>query len=102
MKMLSVEEAKDQLAALVEAAKRGEEIVLTENGTPVAELKRSTRPVPMIDGRPVTPEEREEAWQALLRDMDEGFPLPVGRFSREEIYEERMQELEERRNRNRG
>ncbi|HYG88829.1 MAG TPA: type II toxin-antitoxin system prevent-host-death family antitoxin [Azospirillum sp.] len=102
MKMLSVEEAKDQLAALVEEAKRGEEIVLTENGTPVAELKRTSRRVPMVDGRPVTPEEREAAWKRLLEGMEKGFPKPVGRFSRDEIYEDRMRELEERRNRNRG
>lgn len=38
MKMLSVEDARAPLPALVEEARRGEEIVLTSGGRPVAQI----------------------------------------------------------------
>ncbi|MBP2292107.1 type II toxin-antitoxin system Phd/YefM family antitoxin [Azospirillum rugosum] len=102
MKMLSIEEARDQLAKLVEEAKRGEEVYIVENGTAVLRLQPVEKRLPMFDGRPVTPEERKAAWQRLRASMERGFPNPVGRFSRDEIHEERIEELERRRRQHSG
>ncbi|HZP83549.1 MAG TPA: hypothetical protein VFB21_18030 [Chthonomonadaceae bacterium] len=56
----------------------------------------------MPDGL-VTDEEaeqrRREARERLIARMEKGIDFGGQKFNREEIYEERMQELEERRNR---
>ncbi|MDQ2102664.1 type II toxin-antitoxin system Phd/YefM family antitoxin [Azospirillum isscasi] len=76
MKMLSIEEARDQLAKLVEEAQRGEEIVLTENGTAVARLVPHAA---AADGR-------RAAADALRRRMREGFDLGGRDWSREDLH----------------
>ena len=38
MKQVSIKEAKDTLPALVRAVEAGEQVVITRNGTPVAEV----------------------------------------------------------------
>ena len=43
--------------------------------------------------------EREAARQRVFERMERGIDFKGYRFSREQIYEERLQELEERRNR---
>ena len=48
----SVAEAKERLPELVECALRGEPVVITRDGRPVAEL----RPVPLPAAKSVTPE----------------------------------------------
>ncbi|PWC31352.1 type II toxin-antitoxin system prevent-host-death family antitoxin [Azospirillum sp. TSO35-2] len=79
MKMLSVDEAKEQLGALIEAAKRGEEIVLTENGTPVARLSATET---------VSDEERrKEAGQRLLEKLRKGYDLGGRDWTRDDLHE---------------
>nr|WP_295834982.1 type II toxin-antitoxin system prevent-host-death family antitoxin [uncultured Azospirillum sp.] len=83
MKMLSVEEAKDQLGALIEAAKRGEEIVLTENGTPVARLSATE-----AASEPVSEEERRrQAGERLLRKLRKGYDLGGRDWTRDDLHE---------------
>jgi prevent-host-death family protein len=83
MKMLSVEEAKDQLGALIEAAKRGEEIVLTENGTPVARLS-ATEP----DCEALSDEERrKEAGRRLLKMLERGYDLGGRDWTRDDLHQ---------------
>ncbi|CAO3414034.1 type II toxin-antitoxin system Phd/YefM family antitoxin [Azospirillum endophyticum] len=82
MKMLSVEEAKDQLGALIEAAKRGEEIVLTENGTPVARLSA----MEMSSDAPADLERRREAGQRLLRMLRKGYDLGGRDWTRDDLH----------------
>lgn len=82
MKMLSVEEAKDQLAALVEAAKRGEEIVLTSHGAVV-------RLVPEVC--PVVSKPDPEVVKAFLADLEQGMHIGERNWTRDDIYEERLQ-----------
>ncbi|BAI72810.1 hypothetical protein AZL_021720 [Azospirillum sp. B510] len=79
MKMLSVEEAKDQLGALIEAAKRGEEIVLTENGTPVARLSATEA---------VSDQERRRlAGERLLKKLRKGYDLGGRDWTRDDLHE---------------
>lgn len=56
----SVVEAKNQLSELIDRAQKGEPVVITRHGTPVAEL----RPIPALS-RPVTREGLE--WLAARR-----------------------------------
>ena len=49
MSMHSVVEAKNQLSELIDRAQKGEAVVITRHGTPVAEL----RPIP-APPRPIT------------------------------------------------
>lgn len=83
MKMLSVEEAKDQLGALIEAAKRGEEIVLTENGTPVARLSATE-----TDSDAIAEEERRrQAGERLLGKLRKGYDLGGRDWTRDDLHD---------------
>ncbi|MCW2245026.1 prevent-host-death family protein [Azospirillum fermentarium] len=79
MKMLSVEEASTQLAALVEDARRGEEVVLTSGGRPVARLTPAAMDKP-------SPEEV----RAFLTSMKKGLPIGGRDWTRDELYESRL------------
>ncbi len=83
MKMLSVEEAKDQLGALIEAAKRGEEIVLTENGTPVARLSATWTVSEAMSEQ----ESRKVAGQKLLQKLRKGYDLGGRDWTRDDLHE---------------
>ncbi len=50
--VLGVREAKDQLSSLLQRAARGEEIVITSDGTPTAMIVRYK---PVIRGKPFKP-----------------------------------------------
>jgi len=56
----SIVEAKNQLSELIDRAQKGEAVVITRHGTPVAEL----RPIPS-PSRPITRESLE--WLAARR-----------------------------------
>lgn len=86
MKMLSVEEAKDQLAKLLDEAERGEEIAFTRNGSVVARL----RPEPPARA-PFKP--NPEAVREFLEDLERGLPIDAGTWTREELYEDRINKL---------
>lgn len=58
--VLGVREAKDQLSSLLQRAAKGEEIVITSDGTPTAMIVRYK---PVIRGKPFKPN-----W-GLLRSM---------------------------------
>lgn len=78
MKMLSVEDARDPLPALVEEARRGEEIVLTNGGRPVAQIT----PAPANLAKPSNDEIR-----AFLAELDEGWPIGKRDWTRADLYE---------------
>ncbi len=85
MKMLSVEEASTQLAALVEDARRGEEVVLTSGGLPVARLTPAAETTSAVMPSVA---EREKAWQELTSLMDRGLPFGGVRWTRDELYDD--------------
>ncbi|AWK86841.1 type II toxin-antitoxin system Phd/YefM family antitoxin [Azospirillum thermophilum] len=82
MKMLSIEEAQGQLAKLAEEAQRGEEIVLTSQGTPVLRL------VP--ESGPARDRKDPQAVRAFLDDLEEGMSIGERNWTRDDIYEERL------------
>lgn len=81
MKMLSIEEAREQLPKLVEEAEQGEEIAITRNGAVVAQLRPAARPAPF---KPAP-----EAVEAFLKGLRKGLPIQAGTWTREELYEDR-------------
>lgn len=100
--MLSIEEAQKQLAQLAQEALQGEEVVLTQNGTPVATV-RPFGPYPIADYHAATSEERDLAWLELCGFEQSFDPVdgePMRMTLRDEIYEERTAELARRRERN--
>ncbi|HET6756106.1 MAG TPA: type II toxin-antitoxin system prevent-host-death family antitoxin [Burkholderiales bacterium] len=88
---ISLREANQHLSRYIAAVERGDEVVITKRGKPVAKL------VKIAVERKLTTE--QEA--ALKRLFSAGIKTGGRMYTREEIYEERMAELEARRNRNR-
>lgn len=88
---ISLREANQHLSRYIAAVEKGDEVVITKRGKPVAKL------VKVATERKLTPEQ-EKALKALF-----SLGLKTGGriYTREELYEERMAELEARRNRKR-
>lgn len=76
--MLSIEEAQKQLAQLAEEAMRGEDVILTQNGTPVARLA----PV----RRAPTEQDRGEMAEKLLRTLERGYDLGGRDWTRNDLH----------------
>lgn len=94
MSMLEANHNFSDLARMVEA---GEEIVVTRHG------KAVLRMVPAQAHVRVPTLEQEAAWQRFRDFAESGWTAAAGwKFSREETYDERLDELERRRNRNKG
>ncbi len=88
---ISLREANQHLSRYIEAVEQGDEIVITKRGRPVAKL------VKVVEKRELT----QEQAKALQRLFAGGLTLHGKTYRREEIYEERMAELEAHRNRKR-
>ena len=77
---VGVLEAKNRFSELLEAAQRGEEVVITKRGEPVATLKPITRRLSPEEAEALMRRvrERREAmeftttWEELKKDRDEG------------------------------
>jgi len=94
---LSMREANQNFSELARRVEAGEEIVVTRHGKPVLRMVPA-----QARGRVPTPEQ-EAAWQRFRDFAESGWTASGGwKFSCDEIYEERLDELERRRNRNKG
>jgi prevent-host-death family protein len=82
-KTISLREANQSFSRCVREVEAGEEFVITRHGRAVARLS----PIP---GRRVLPPEQQAARERALARMKKGSPLGIGRFNREEVYEERV------------
>ena len=91
--MLSLRDANQRFSRCVREVEAGEEFVITRNGTPVARLV----PIAPASGRKVLTPEQEAARARTLARGAVGWPLGGERFSREAMYNERLDELERRR-----
>jgi len=82
MKAVTAREANQSFSRWLGLAERGEEILITKRGKPVAKLV------------PVTPTMSEAERRKLLDEtlalMRRGFPIGGRRFTRDEIYEDRI------------
>ncbi|MFZ5594977.1 MAG: type II toxin-antitoxin system Phd/YefM family antitoxin [Pseudomonadota bacterium] len=74
---ISLREANQHLSEYIEAVSRGDEVIITRRGKPVAKL------VPIEEERHVAPEQ-QAAWERLKASAR---PLNVGRFVRDECYD---------------
>lgn len=82
MDQVTVAAARAELDALVDRVERGEEIVLTREGRPVAKLSAADRPAPEVDPVALFRELRQElasrgvfySWDDLRALRDEGRP----------------------------
>jgi prevent-host-death family protein len=79
-KTISLRDANQGFSRYIREVQAGEEFVITRKGQPVARL------IPASGKRTLTA--AQEA--ALARLADTSWPLNVGRFNRDEIYQERI------------
>lgn len=90
MKTITAQEADQGFSRFLDEAEAGEEIVITRGDRPVAVLVPYRLPA-------MTPE-RQAAVEEAIRLMQNAPASEVSwRFSREEIYDERVEELMRRR-----
>lgn len=77
---VGVLEAKNRLSELLEAAQRGEEVIITKRGEPIAKLQAVRRGLTPEAGEALMRRVRERrqslgfttSWEALRADRDEG------------------------------
>jgi prevent-host-death family protein len=79
-KVITLRDANQKLSSCIREVEAGEEFIITRKGKPVARL------IPTGGKRVLTPE--QEA--ALERLGSTSWPLGTDRFTREEIYQERV------------
>jgi len=79
-KTISLRDANQGFSRCIREVQAGEEFVITRKGQPVARL------IPVGGKRMLTAEQET----ALARLADTSWPLNIGRFNRDEIYQERI------------
>jgi len=77
---VSLRDANQNFAKYVRAVQSGEEFVITRRGEPVAKL------TPVSGKRVLTPDQQAARARALRR-MKKGWPLGIGKFDRDSLYE---------------
>ena len=78
---VTAHEADEQFTDLLSRAEKGETVVITRNGKPVAQL--------IACSKPFSEQERQKAWDRLLAMMERGLHLGGGKFDRESAYDDR-------------
>jgi prevent-host-death family protein len=80
---ISLREANQHLSRYIEAVARGDEVIITRRGKPIAKLVRVSETQTLASEQ-----------QAALKLLQETrWPLGNYRFSREALYEERLEKL---------
>ncbi len=79
MKTVSAREANQSFSRLLGEAARGEEVIITKRGKPVARL------VPMEKGG--SDEERQRAIERLMKRLRRGVKLGGRAYTRDEMHE---------------
>jgi prevent-host-death family protein len=82
-KTITLRAANQAFSRCIREVEAGEEFVITRNGKAVARLISA-------DGKRVLTPAQEAARVRALEIMKQGWPLNVGRFNRDEIYQERI------------
>jgi prevent-host-death family protein len=80
-RQVSLRDANQGFARLIREVERGEEIVVTRRGQPVARIVPAA-PVK----RKLTPEQ-EAAWQRILDAAKDGYTVGDWKFNRDELHE---------------
>ncbi len=79
---IGIREANQHLSRYIAAVERGEEVIITRRGQPVARL------MPVTKKRQLTPEQKA-ARKRMLARMRKGYPLGIGRIDRDSLNERR-------------
>ena len=79
-KTVSLRDANQNFAKLIRTVQSGEEIVITKRGQPVAKLS------PVSAKRVLTPEQ-EAALERTRKRLKKGWPLGIGKFDRDCLYD---------------
>ena len=79
---IGIREANLHLSRYIAAVERGEEVIITRRGRPVARL------TPVGRNREFTPEQ-EAAWERIRARMAHGYRLGGGPLDRDELHERR-------------
>ncbi len=89
MTTVSAREANQHFSKFLDAASRGEEVTITRRGKAVARL------VPVVAADEMTAAaERASARRAALERLQRGYPgKTIEPWTRDELYEERLQHL---------
>ena len=82
---IGIREANQHLSRYIAAVERGEEVIITRRGRPVARL------VPVSKKRQLTPEQKA-ARKRMLARMRKGYPLGIGRIDRDSLHERRLRD----------
>jgi prevent-host-death family protein len=79
MRTVSARDANQRFSKLLAEAERGEDVVITKRGRPVARL---------VAYRPERPDkDRKAALADLMKLLDRGIPMEGRRFTRDEMHE---------------
>lgn len=81
MKTVSAADANRHFSQILRDVKAGETVLVTSRGKPVARIE----PAEPDEIRRV---EREAAWKALLHRLDSQPALNLGKFNRDELYDD--------------
>ena len=79
--MVTAGEADGNFRDLLGKAEKGETVVITRDGKPVAQL------VPCSQA--ANEEARQKAWELLMADLRKGLHLGGEKFDRESLYDDR-------------
>ncbi|HLY54499.1 MAG TPA: type II toxin-antitoxin system prevent-host-death family antitoxin [Stellaceae bacterium] len=78
-RFVSAADANRQFSTILGEASRGETVIITRRGRPVAQL--------LPYGRRPADEARDTAWRGLISTLEEGLPLGVARFDRDSLHD---------------
>jgi prevent-host-death family protein len=84
-KTITAREANQRFSKVLREVQDGYEFLVTRKGRPVARISAVA-----ADGTRVLTPEQERAAKRLIKGLRRGWPLGIGRFSRDEIYDERI------------
>jgi prevent-host-death family protein len=87
-KTITAREANQRFSKVLREVQDGYEFLVTKKGRPVARISAIA-----VDGvRELTPEQ-ERAAKRMIAGMRRGWKLGIGKFSRDEIYDERISRM---------
>lgn len=80
MQEITLREANQHLSHYIDIVEKGEEIIITRRGKPVAKLLS-------IPQKCLLNEEQKKVLKHLCNEMKKGYPLGIKKFDRESAYE---------------
>lgn len=76
---IGLRQINQRLAEYIEAAEKGDEVIITRRGKPIVKLSA-------VSSKREFTQEQQAAWERILTRMKKGYSLGIGKFDRESIY----------------